>query len=192
MKQASLILNILLTLAVAFLLYQHFTTKPSSSTSISGTDNVGIVYVNSDSLLSNYDYYKDLEVLFNKKREDIQNQVAGRESAFEKEVSDYQQKAPNMSPQERAVIEERLYSKSENIKQQRQQLVDAFSREEAIYNDSLYNRLHDFMNEYNKTKGYKYILGHQRGGGILYASDSLEITHDLIKSLNEAYAKEKK
>lgn len=97
-----------------------------------------------------------------------------------------------MSPQERAVIEERLYAKTENIKQQRQQLVDDFSKEEAIYNDSLYNRLQNFMKEYNKTKGYKYILGHQRGGGILFASDSLEITSDLIKSLNEAYASEKK
>lgn len=192
MKQASLILNIVLTIAVAFLLYQHFTNKETSTAIISSSDNNGIVFVNSDSLLSNYEYYKDLEVLFSKKRDAIQSKLAQRESAFEKEVNDYQQKAPNMSPQERAVVEERLYAKTENIKQQRQQLVDDFSKEEAIYNDSLYNRLQNFMKEYNKTKGYKYILGHQRGGGILFASDSLEITSDLIKSLNEAYASEKK
>lgn len=67
MKQASLILNIVLTIAVAFLLYQHFTNKETSTAIISSSDNNGIVFVNSDSLLSNYEYYKDLEVLFSKR-----------------------------------------------------------------------------------------------------------------------------
>ena len=192
MKQVQMILNVLLALAVIFLLYQHFASNTKPAYLGNNNVNSGIVYVNSDSLLSQYDYFQDIEKIFEGKRIEIQNMVEANERAFEKEVQNYQEKAASMSQQERAVIEEQLFNKSEKLKMRRQDAVDAFSTEESLYNDSLYFKLQNFLVSYNKQKGYNYILGHQRGGGILYASDSLEITDDLVNALNEAYAKEKK
>jgi len=191
MKQASLILNVILTLAVAFLMYHHFTSTKSTPAVALTSSASNIAYVNSDSLQSNYDFYKDLEDLFENKRKEIQGRVDYRETAFEKEVQDYQQKAPGMSPQERAVMEEKLFTKSERLKRQRQEAAESFDTDRVLYNDSLFVRIENFIEKYNEDKGYTYILGHQRGGGILYANDSLDITDEVVKLMNEEYAAEK-
>ncbi|NNM16685.1 MAG: OmpH family outer membrane protein, partial [Bacteroidia bacterium] len=128
---------------------------------------------------------------FEQKRTEIQSRVDYRESSFEKEVQAYQQKAPAMSPQERAVMEEQLFSKSEKLKRQRQEAAEEFDRDRILYNDSLFMRIENFIEKYNQEKGYTYILGHQRGGGILYANDSLDITDEVVRRMNEEYAAEK-
>ena len=41
-----------------------------------------------------------------------------------------------------------------------------------------------FMKQYARSKGFKYVLGYTTGGGILYASDSLDITQDVVRGIN--------
>jgi outer membrane protein len=51
-------------------------------------------------------------------------------------------------------------------------------------------KIENFLKEYNKTKGYAYILAYEPG--IIYYRDStLNITDDLVKGLNEQYSKKK-
>ncbi len=51
----------------------------------------------------------------------------------------------------------------------------------------------DYLKVYAKDKGYKMVLKYQKGmGDILFADESLDVTHEVIKGLNEAYNKEKK
>jgi outer membrane protein len=51
-------------------------------------------------------------------------------------------------------------------------------------------KIENFLKEYNKTKGYSYILAYEPG--IIYYRDStLNITDDLVKGLNEQYSKKK-
>ena len=51
----------------------------------------------------------------------------------------------------------------------------------------LNDQIHDFMMEYGPAHGLKYVLGYTRGGGILYATDSLDITDHVLEGLNEKY-----
>ena len=37
---------------------------------------------------------------------------------------------------------------------------------------------------------FDYILGFTKGGNILYANDTLDVTNDVIRELNAAYLKE--
>ncbi len=49
------------------------------------------------------------------------------------------------------------------------------------------------MKTYAKEKGYKLILTYQHGNAtVLYGDASLDVTTDVIKRLNDAYAKDKK
>ena len=60
MKNLSLILNAVLLVAVAVLFYLHF-SKPGSSASDAGavsTGDVKVAFINSDSVLKYYDYFK--------------------------------------------------------------------------------------------------------------------------------------
>jgi outer membrane protein len=65
-KNLSIVLNVVLAVAVAVLYVLHFTGTSDSAEVAEATESqspsdLSIAYVNSDSLLSNYDYFKELE-----------------------------------------------------------------------------------------------------------------------------------
>jgi outer membrane protein len=51
----------------------------------------------------------------------------------------------------------------------------------------LYAKLSSYLKEYNKGKNYTFILGYQKGGGILFANDSLDITREVLDGLNKEF-----
>jgi outer membrane protein len=48
--------------------------------------------------------------------------------------------------------------------------------------------IEDYLKEFNKDKGYTYILGYQEGT-IYYKDTSFDITGSVLKGLNERYKK---
>ena len=55
------------------------------------------------------------------------------------------------------------------------------------------SELGDFAKEYAKQKGYKLVLTYSKAApGVLYVDPSLDVTADVVKQLNDAYAKDKK
>jgi outer membrane protein len=193
MKSFSFILNIILLVAVAVLYYLHFgksKTGDSSMTVPAQTISSSIVFVNSDSLLDNYEFFKDIKARMESKEDSIDNLLQSQASRLENEIVAYQKEAPGMSDQQRMVKEEELMKKQQALGDQRKQMISALDDEQAMLNDSLYTKLQEFMKEYNKEKNYSFILGFQRGGGILHANDSLNITNEVVKGLNERYEKE--
>ena len=57
----------------------------------------------------------------------------------------------------------------------------------------LYEKLVEFTKAYAKEKGYKMVLTTQKGNAtMLYGDPSLDVTAEVVKRLNDAYAKEKK
>jgi outer membrane protein len=49
-------------------------------------------------------------------------------------------------------------------------------------------KVEDYLKEYNKSKGYTYILAYEPGF-IFYRDSSYNITADLLKGLNGLYKK---
>ena len=79
MKNISLILNAVLLVAVAVLFYLHFSAGAPADVSAAGiTGDVKIAYINSDSVLKQYDYLKAEQEKFDAKGKVISAfQVAG-------------------------------------------------------------------------------------------------------------------
>jgi outer membrane protein len=50
----------------------------------------------------------------------------------------------------------------------------------------------EYLRENSAQYNYKYVLGTSFGGNILYANDSLDITGNIVKGLNEKYQQTKK
>ncbi len=44
------------------------------------------------------------------------------------------------------------------------------------------------ITRYNRNKNYTFIFEKSYGGGLLFANTGLEITTEILKSLNEEYA----
>lgn len=152
-----------------------------------------IVYVNADTLLEKYEYFKDIRVKLEEKAKKAQADLQSRSTAFQREVADYQQKAPTMSAADRQSTEERLARKQDELAQHNQNASASFAQEEAAENEKLYSRITEYLKKHAKQNGFKLVLTYSASNpAVLYADESLEITDEVLSALNEEYAKEKK
>ena len=152
-----------------------------------------IVFVNSDSLLNNYEYFKSVKDKFQDKSKKAQSDLTAKGTAFQREVAAYQQSAANLSADQRATTEERLARKQQELAAYNQNAGNALANEEALENEKLYNRVSEFLNKYAKTKGYKMVLTYSKTNPtVLYADESLDVTKEVVSGLNDEYKKEKK
>lgn len=152
-----------------------------------------IVYINADTLLEKYEYFKDIRVKLEEKATKAQADLQSRSNAFQREVADYQQKAATMSAADRQSTEERLARKQDELARHNQNASASFAQEEAEENEKLYSRITDYLEKHAKENGYKLVLTYSTSNpAVLYADGSLEITNEVLEALNANYKKEKK
>lgn len=197
MKNLSLALNAVLLVAVGILYYLHFKGKAGEETSSSvvmgpmPVSSQGIVFVNSDSLLEEYDYYKEQKAKFENEQSRIKNELKGESEKLQKDAALYQQQAIGMTNLERQNKEEELGRRQQMLMDKKDAMLSKLDEMQASSSEDLYTRLNSYLKTFNKDKNFQFVLGYQKGGGILFANDSLNITHQVIQGLNKAYAEEK-
>ncbi|OAQ40566.1 outer membrane chaperone Skp [Pedobacter psychrophilus] len=172
-------------------------TADSSSKALNTENAVnatgGIVYVNSDSLLTNYEYFKEIKSKFEGKSKTAESDLKDKGAAFQREVAAYQQAANTMSADQRAQTEQRLARKQQELQAYQQNAGSALQGEEAKENEKLYNKVAEYLKVHAKDKGYKMVLTYSKGNSaILFADESLDVTKEVIAGLNEAYKKDQK
>ena len=152
-----------------------------------------IVFVNSDTLLNKYDYFKDMSKRMEDKVNTAKNDVGSRQQAFQREVAEYQKGANTMPADQRQTTEQRLQREQQELQGYQQNATAQLQNDQASENSKLYDKIADFVNRYAKEKGYKLVLMFSKANPtVLYGDQSLDVTIDVIKRLNDAYAKEKK
>ncbi len=57
----------------------------------------------------------------------------------------------------------------------------------AKISTQVWNTLNEYIIEYGKKKGYKYIFGASGNGSLMYASDKKDITEDILQFVNKKY-----
>lgn len=194
MKNASIILNVVLLVAVAILYVLHFKGAGEQPASVESplvkalpVLPGGIVYVNSDSLLDNYQYFKHKKAELEARQEKIKAELNAESSRLKQDAADYQEKAPGMSELQRQQTEEELMSRQQKLMDRKDQLLGQLDEEQGRSSEELYSRLADFLKKMNTEKKYNFVLGYSRGGGILFANDSLDITSQVLDGLNKEY-----
>ncbi|WP_316772235.1 OmpH family outer membrane protein [Pedobacter frigiditerrae] len=152
-----------------------------------------IVYVNSDSLLTKYEYAKDIKAKMETKGKAAEADLAAKGQAFQREVQAYQAQANTLPADQRAATEQRLQRKDQELKAYQQNAGAALQNENAKEQEALYNKIADYLKTYSKSKGYKMVLTYSKGNSaILFADETLDVTSPVLVGLNEAYLKDKK
>jgi len=155
--------------------------------------NEPIVYVNSDSLLTKYQYFKDLKTKLDAKSKAAQTDLAAKQQAFQREVAQYQQTQNTLPADQRATTEQRLARKQQELQAYQQNAGAALQNEQGAEQEKLYDKIADYLKIYAKGKGYKMVLTYQKGNSaILFADPSLDVTSEVITGLNEGYKADKK
>jgi outer membrane protein len=94
----------------------------------------------------------------------------------------------NSISEERAkVVYEGLMQKQQLLVEKKDRYTQQVADKELNMNLRLLDTVTNFLKRYNRHYGYDYILGYKTAGEILLANDSLEITRDVLNTLNEEY-----
>lgn len=191
MKNASLVLNAVLVVAVGVLYYLHFTSKsggtPSGDGETSGETAGNVLYINTDSVVMNYNFTKDKSAFIESNNKQREQMLRNKQGAYEAAVRKYQGSAAIMTERERATKEEQIMGMQNELMGLQQQFQqDAMMEEQALLS-SIIDTLEDFMVGYTKGKPVDFVLGYQKNGTIFYRNPANDITKEVVQKLNERY-----
>lgn len=164
------------------------------STSASGQPSGRIVYVNTDTLLNNYEYYKDVVKEFENKSFALDNELQRKAQSFQNEVALFQRRvqAGGLSEQQALTQQAALQKKEQDIMMYRENAAGNLQQDQAKKTDELLNKIHEYLKNYNASDRYDMVIGYSKGGGVLYAKEDLDITQEVLKGLNDEYASTQK
>jgi outer membrane protein len=199
MKNASLILNIVLLVAVGVLFYLHFSkskvpqqSRVASSTQqrtgVANDDEFRIAYFEMDSVNNSFQLIKDVKNELSREEEKINNELARLQKTYNDRITHYQGQSQNMSQVESEKANRDILQLQDKIRTTKQ---DLESRYQDLYMRKMQDvksKVEDYLKEYNRSRGYAYILAYEPGF-IFYRDSTLNITSDIISGLNGKYKK---
>lgn len=203
MKSPNTIITIVLGIAVMILFYLHFssrqelaevkaqqedTTPDKTFTIPKNLQGAKVLYVNIDSINSNYHAYTELS-------QEAEGNMQGQVAAYQRKAQDLQDRYAKLQEQvnmgtiatDAAAAEEAAINAGmDELKRMETNL--AYLESAAMQkNDAISGEIALYFHDYALSKGIDYILMYGTGMPIIYANDSLDVTHDVVIALNEEY-----
>ncbi len=194
MKNALIALNVVLLIAVAVLFYLYFsnnkrTTTPGKvASAATGSQSCKIAYFEMDSVTNSFSMVKDVKDELAREEDQINKELSGLQKTYTDRLSHYQKQAQTMSQVESERANRDMLQLQERIRGKQQELDQRYQDLKMRKMQDIKSRIEDYLKEYNKTKGYSYILAYEPGM-IFYRDTVYDITQDLLKGLNERYKK---
>ncbi len=177
-------------LAIAFLIVLTSFTVRAQSTPTAPTATPTVVFVNSDSLLNNYAYFKAVKLKLQTLTQKAQDEITVKGQAFQKKVANYQKTANALTPVQKAATEKKLATEQQTLQELQQNTGKQLQEIESAENTTLYEKIAVFLKGYTREKGYKIVLTYSKSSpSMLYGDDSLDVTKDVVAGLNDEYTK---
>ena len=171
--------------------------KDASKASDTKTDNKSdkkveaeIVYVNSDSLIKNYEFFKKADKEMATRKSSAMSDLETRGMAIKNEETVLIQRANNMTVGDLEIAKRNLQAKAQNFTQYEESVSKQVGEEERQLAEKMSKNLEDFMKRYAETNGYKMILSYKQGATMWYADPKLDITAAVIKAINDEFSKQ--
>ena len=149
-----------------------------------------IAYVNNEILMEQYNLAIDMREEFEAEQRQLESDLERRQRNFQNDVERFQQQiqAGTVGMEEAQLMEQELMQRQQDLMQLNETYMDRLARKERELNEELLDKISDFLERYNRDKGYDFILGYARGGGILFADQAYDLTGEVLDQLNYEYA----
>lgn len=167
------------------------TAAPIASTqSSASTLYSGIVYMNSDTLISGYKMFQDLRAAFTIKSEKVEKELQGRASKFETAYraleSDMQKGL--ITRTEAQTKGEELQKEQQVILKYRDEKLAELQEEEMVMMNKISVAIQTYIERYNEAKKYQMIINTSNATNVVITGDKgLDITKELLEGLNAEY-----
>ncbi|MGM9788440.1 MAG: OmpH family outer membrane protein [Candidatus Cryptobacteroides sp.] len=199
MKKTAIILSIcslLVAIAALVLTIVPCTKKAECTASEEQTSGrgeaEGIAYFNLDEVISAYQFAIDLQQAFEKKAGGINDDITRRRTKIENEDKELADKL-NKGLITRSVAEVKyndLQNRIAEFQQYGQQKQNELAEEQQVILNNIANAVMEYVAKYNASHNYSLILstqGNLLSQPVVTASESLNITAELIEGLNAEY-----
>ena len=195
MRPFLIAVNSLLIIAVIFLyvkVYKKNTDKKIESLSnvvnnnTSNLKNATIAFVELDSLNEKIGFIKDRRKELEIEQKGIETDWQNGYRGLENRKNVFLKRGNSITQQEAEKFQGELLQQQQQVDEKKRNLTQKLSEKSYKFMDDIQKKLKDFLNDYNKTKNYQYIL--TTGTGLdymLYKDSTFNITKDVIKGMNE-------
>lgn len=196
MNKISTVLSILCLALTGVLFYLHFTHKEKlnkvSDAASKNTTNFKIAYFDIDSLQSNYTHYKDMLEELKKTELSMNSQLNSLRSSYQNFLGELQKKGPGMTQAEQETAQRELARREREYQKTEADLQNNMQSQQMEKIKKLQQEIEEYLEDYNKEKGYAYIFSYQPGMLLYYRDSTYNITQDVLNGLNQRYASKKK
>ena len=166
-------------------------TDPGKITAVAGD----IVYLQLDSLISNYDMYNDLMTAYQNKVQGIQDDLAKRGRRLESDAKAFENQVQKGLLTRSAAEEQqnKLLQRQQNLQNEAAKKDAEMQEELAVLNNQVYYAVKEFIDNYNEEHQLSLILTTSGvTNTVLNVNPGLDITADVLNGLNEEYIKNRK
>jgi outer membrane protein len=148
-----------------------------------------MAYFNVDSLEAHYLYFKDVLDQVKGKENEMNAELSGMEKSYQKKITEWQKKGTSMSPAESQQAQQEYAQMQQSYQTRKQTLQESLLKHNEDMKADIRKKIEDYLKEYNKTKGYNYIISYEANSFIYYHDTVFNITDDLVNGLNASYQK---
>ena len=192
MKNISTLLSILCLVLIAVLFYLHFSTKPSvkvasAPSTNSQTGNFRIAYFDIDSLQTHFDYFKKVSNEMKARENAMTVELRSLESSYQKKIKEWQDRGVNMTQAEGEAAQREYGQMQQRYQKRQMDLEQELQKQKVDLMTDLRKKVEDYLKEYNKEKGYAFILSYEPGFMLYYKDTLYDVTSDVISGLNKKY-----
>ncbi|MDR3226390.1 MAG: OmpH family outer membrane protein [Prevotellaceae bacterium] len=150
-----------------------------------------IVFVRMDSIVNNFDMYHDLRRVYEDDVTKAENEMKTKVNTFQRDAKSLQEKFDKglLTRSQAEEEQSRLYRRQQSIEEEQVKLRNELGEKEMVLLNQIQDAIMTYVNKYNEEKAYSMIISTTGNSTVLYGNPGLDITHDIIKGLNEEYIK---
>ena len=192
MKNAAVVLSSIALIGVIVLFGLHFSQQKQGSVSApvqvtAGGGSNHIAYVNIDTLEAKYELLKTRRDEFRRRQEQMESELQRSYGQMQSDAQEVQKKAQanTLTQSEYEAAQKRLGQMQQSLESRKQSLTEQLMKEQEDFNKDLKSSLDSFLEDYNKTHHYDYIMSYSgSGSALLYVNKALDVTKDVVDGMN--------
>lgn len=146
-----------------------------------------IAYVRSYDLINSYAGTLDARKEFAEKKSIMMANVDSLRVNVDRAAAVYQQKAPGLTPSQRAQRESELNTLHQQYLQYSAAIDEKIKEEDEKVMSAVLAQVNSFVEQYAKEQGINIVMGTTLSGSLLYGDNDLDITEPLLERLNNNF-----
>ena len=148
-----------------------------------------IVFIRLDSLMSNFEMYKELSAVFEERSTKADADITSHGRALERKVMNARERVQKglVTSREAEQLQNQLGQEEQSFITYRDNLANELAEENDVMMRRINHCIEAFMTEFNAGNRYKMILSTAGGSPVMIADPALDITAEAIERLNAYY-----